>query len=84
MILAVHAVLLLLAARALRMNLHLTGIASISNIGSAPSAAVVGAAYGKELVPVAVIMALIVSMIGSFVELTLAEVLVWLADVGRF
>ena len=44
MILAVHAVLLLLAARALRMNLHLTGIASIANIGSAPSAAVVGAA----------------------------------------
>lgn len=84
MILAVHAVLLLLAARALRMNLHLTGIASIANIGSAPSAAVVGAAYGKELVPVAVIMALIGSMIGSFVGLSLAEVLVWLTDVGRF
>lgn len=79
MILAVHAVLLLLAARALRMNLHLAGIASIANIGSVPSAAVVGAAYGKELVPVAVIMALIGSMVGSFVGLTLAEVLVWLS-----
>ncbi len=79
MILAVHAVLLLLAARALRMNLYLTGIASIANIGSAPSAAVVGAAYGKELVPVAVVMSLIGSMIGSFVGLSLAEVLVWLS-----
>ena len=79
MILAVHAALLLLAARALRMNLHLAGIASIANIGSAPSAAVVGAAYGKELVPVAVVMALIGSMLGSFVGLTLAEVLAWLA-----
>ena len=76
MILAVHAALLLLAARALRMNLYLAGIASIANIGSAPSAAVVGAAYGKELVPVAVMMALIGSMIGSFVGLSLAEVLV--------
>ena len=36
MILAVHAVLLLLAARALRMNLLLTAIASIANIGNLP------------------------------------------------
>jgi uncharacterized membrane protein len=78
MILTVHAVLLLLAARALRMNLHLTGIASIANIGSAPSAAVVGAAYGRNLVPVAVIMALIGSMIGSFVGLSVSEILLWL------
>ncbi len=78
MILVIHAALLLLAARLLRMNLHLVGIASIANIGSAPSAAVVGAAYGRDLVPVAIIMALIGSMIGSFVGLTVAEVLVWL------
>ena len=79
MILAVHAVLLLLMARLLRMNLLFAGIASIANIGSAPSAAVVGAAYGRNLVPVAVIMALIGSMIGSFVGLGVAEVLQWLA-----
>ena len=36
-------------------------------------------AYGKELVPVAIIMALIGSMIGSFVGLTVAELLTWLA-----
>ena len=77
MILAIHAVLLLLVARALRMNLYLVGIASIANIGSAPSAAVVGAAYGKQLVPVAIVMALIGSMIGSFVGLTVAEILAW-------
>jgi uncharacterized membrane protein len=77
MILSIHAVLLILVARALRMNLYLVGIASIANIGSAPSAAVVGAAYGKQLVPVAIVMALIGSMIGSFVGLTVAEILVW-------
>jgi uncharacterized membrane protein len=75
MILAVHAVLLLLVARLLRMNLHLVGIASIANIGSAPSAAVVGAAYNKALVPVAILMSLIGSMLGSFVGLTVAEIL---------
>ena len=75
MILAVHAILLLGAARMLRMNLHLAGIASIANIGSAPSAAVVGAAYNKALVPVAILMSLIGSMLGSFVGLAVAEVL---------
>ncbi len=79
MILAVHALLLLLVARLLKMNLYLAGIASIANIGSAPSAAVVGAAYGRDLVPVAIIMALIGSMIGSFVGLAVSEILLWLA-----
>jgi uncharacterized membrane protein len=79
MILSVHGVLLLFVARLLRVDLHLAGIASIASIGSAPSAAVVGAAYGKNLVPIAVVMALIGSMLGSFVGLTLAEILTRLA-----
>jgi len=78
MILALHATILLFVARLLRMNLYLAAIASIANIGSAPSAAVVGAAYDRNLVPVAIIMALIGSMIGSFVGLSVAEILTWL------
>lgn len=78
MILAVHAVLLLIAARYLRINLYLLGIASIAAIGSAPSAAVVGATYHRNLVPVAILMALIGSMLGSFVGLGVAEVLLYL------
>ncbi len=77
-ILLIHGSILLLVARLLRINILLVGLASIANIGSAPSAAVVGAAYGRELVPVAIIMALIGSMIGSFVGLTVAEILLWL------
>jgi uncharacterized membrane protein len=79
MILVIHATILLFVARMLRMNLYLTGIASIANIGSAPSASIVGAAYGRNLVPVAIIMAMIGSMIGSFVGLSVAEILSWLA-----
>jgi uncharacterized membrane protein len=79
MILAIHAILLLLMAKLLRMNFHLVGIASIANIGSAPSAAVVGAAYGRNLVPLAVMMALIGSILGSFVGLTVSEILLWLS-----
>ena len=67
LILLIHGSLLLLLGRALKMNLHMCGIASIANIGSAPSAAVVAAAYDKNLMPIAVIMALIGSMLGSFV-----------------
>ena len=78
MILAIHVAILLFVARMLRMNLYLVGIASIANIGSAPSAAVVGAAYDTNLVPIAIIMALIGSMPGSFVGLGVAEILVWL------
>ena len=78
MILAVHAAVLLFVARLLRMNLYFVGIASIATIGSAPSAAVVGATYDRNLVPVAVLMALIGSMLGSFVGLGVAEVLEWL------
>ena len=79
MILVIHATILLFVARMLRMNLYLMGIASIANIGSAPSASIVGAAYGRNLVPVAIIMAMIGSMIGSFVGLSVAEILSWLA-----
>jgi len=75
MILTVHAVILLFVARLLRMNLHLVGIASIANIGSSPSAAVVGAAYDKRLVPVAIMMSLIGSLLGSFVGLGVARIL---------
>ena len=77
-ILLIHGSILLVIARLFRINILLAGIASIANIGSAPSAAVVGAAYGPKLVPVAIIMALIGSMTGSFVGLTVAEVLLWL------
>ena len=77
-ILLIHGSILLVIARLLRINILLTGIASIANIGSAPSAAAVGAAFGPKLVPVAIIMALIGSMSGSFVGLTVAEILLWL------
>ena len=78
MILLIHGSILLVIARLLRINILLAGIASIANIGSAPSAAVVGAAYDSKLVPVAIIMALIGSMSGSFVGLTVSEILFWL------
>ena len=77
-ILLIHGSILLVIARLLRINILLAGIASIANIGSAPSAAVVGAAYDPKLVPVAIIMALIGSMSGSFVGLTVSEILLWL------
>ena len=77
-ILLIHGTILLVIARLLRINILLAGIASIANVGSAPSAAVVGAAFGPKFAPVAIIMALIGSMNGSFIGLTVAEILLWL------
>lgn len=75
MILTIHGILLLLLGRLLKLNLHIVGLASIANIGSAPSAAVVAAAYDKRLMPIAIIMALLGSMLGSFVGLTVSELI---------
>ena len=77
-ILLIHGTILLVIARLLRINILLAGIASIANVGSAPSAAVVGAAFGPKFAPVGIIMALIGSMNGSFIGLTVAEILLWL------
>ena len=79
MILAIHGALVLLMGRLLKLNLHICCIASIANIGSASSATIVAAAYDKNLVPIAIIMSLVGSMLGSFVGLMVSEILVGLS-----
>jgi uncharacterized membrane protein len=79
MILTIHGATVLLIGRLLRVNLHICCIASIANIGSASSATIVAAAYDKNLVPIAIIMSLVGSMLGSFVGLMVSEILVGLS-----
>ena len=75
LILFVHAVILLAIARILRVNLLMAGLASIASIGSAPSAAVVGAAYGNGYAQVGIIMALFGSILGSLVGFLVGMIL---------
>ena len=77
MILAIHGAAVLLIGRLLRVNLYICCIASIANIGSASSATVVAAAYDKNLVPIAIIMSVIGSMLGSFAGLMVSETILW-------
>ena len=77
MILAIHGAALLFIGRLLRVNLYICCIASIANIGSASSATVVAAAYDKNLVPIAIIMSVIGSMLGSFAGLMVSETILW-------
>ncbi len=74
-ILAIHAGLLLLAARAFHFDLHLCGIASLANIGGVASAPILAASYSRALVPVGILLALLGYVIGTGLGIVMAYVL---------
>jgi len=78
-ILSIHGVAMITAAKILKIDIALAAIASVANIGSAPSATVVAAAYEERLIPTAILMSLLGSLMGSFLGLLTAEVLYSLA-----
>jgi len=62
----IHMALCVLAARIFRVDVHLTAIASVACIGGAASAPVVAAHHRKELVPVAILLALFGYALGNY------------------
>ena len=78
-ILSIHGAAMITAAKILKIDIALAAIASVANIGSAPSATVVAATYGEQLIPTAILMSLFGSLVGSFLGLLTAEVLSSLA-----
>ncbi len=78
-ILAIHAGLLLLAARLFHFDLHLCGIASLANIGGVASAPILAASYSRALVPVGILLALLGYVIGTGLGIVMASVLSTLA-----
>jgi uncharacterized membrane protein len=67
-----HLVLVVVAARLFRIDVHLTAIASVAAIGGAASAPVVAAYHKKELVPVSIILALGGYALGNYLGLLAA------------
>lgn len=65
MILAVHAILLLLFAKLFKLDMFTCGVASLANIGGSASAPILAGAYSGALVPVGVLMALMGYVIGT-------------------
>ena len=75
LILSIHGAGMIAAAKMLKIDIALAAIASIANIGSAPSATVVAATFEQRLIPTAILMSLLGSLLGSFLGLLTAEVL---------
>ena len=75
LILSIHGAAMIAAAKILKIDIALAAIASIANIGSAPSATVVAATFEQRLIPTAILMSFLGSLLGSFLGLLKAEVL---------
>ncbi len=78
-ILGLHGVAMIAAAKILKIDIALAAIASVANIGSAPSATVVAATFEQRLIPTAILMSLFGSLLGSFLGLLTAQVLLRLS-----
>jgi uncharacterized membrane protein len=79
-VIAVHAVLLSLAARIFHFDLYLCGISSLAHIGGVAATPVLAATYSRSLVPVGVLLALLGYILGTGFGLVVAAVLSALAS----
>ena len=74
-IIAIHALLLVLAARLFHFDLYLCGISSLAHIGGVAATPVLAASYAPVLVPVGVLLALLGYILGTGFGLVVAHVL---------
>ncbi len=65
-ILAIHGILMVLAAKLFKLDMFTCGVASLANIGGTASAPILAASYSGSLVSVGVLMALMGYVIGTF------------------
>ena len=79
LILLLHAFLMVLLARGFKLSLFSIGIASLANIGGVASAPILAAAYHRQLVGAAVIMAVMGYLVGTVVGLFIASGLAGIA-----
>ena len=65
-ILAIHGLLMLVAAKVFKLDMFTCGVASLANIGGTASAPILAASYSGSLVSVGVLMALMGYVVGTF------------------
>ena len=78
-IIAIHAVLLVGAAKLFRFDLYLCGISSLAHIGGVAATPVLAASYSAALVPVGILLALLGYILGTGFGLLVATVMSTLA-----
>lgn len=74
LVLGIHAVLMLFAARLFKFDLALCGIASLANIGGVASAPLLAATYAPALAPIGVLLAMLGYLLGTGGGLLLARI----------
>jgi uncharacterized membrane protein len=74
LVLGIHALLMLLAARLFKFDLALCGIASLANIGGVASAPLLAATYAPALAPIGVLLAMLGYLLGTGGGLLLARI----------
>lgn len=79
-ILAIHAVIMLIMAKWLKLDLFTCGVASLANIGGVASAPILAASYSKALIPVGVLMAMVGYIIGTGGGLLVGKILSFIAS----
>lgn len=75
MVIGLHALFLIIYAKAFRIDLFTIGVASLANIGGVASAPLLAAAFNKNLVSVGVIMSMLGYIIGTFCGIAVTYVL---------
>ncbi len=79
LILLFHAFIMVIVAKLFRLDLFSIGVASLANIGGVASAPILAAAYHRSLIGIAVLMAIMGYMIGTFAGLAIGYILQGLA-----
>ena len=79
-IIAIHATIMVIFAKLFKLDLFSLGVASLANIGGVASAPILAGAYHKALIPIGVLMAMMGYIIGTFMGLGVAKVLMIIAS----
>ena len=79
-ILLIHAFIMILGAKILKLDLFSISVASLANIGGVASAPILAATHNKSLVSVGVIMAIMGYIVGTVGGLVVGEILMRMAS----
>ncbi len=75
LILLLHAAIMVIVAKLFKLDLFSIGVASLANIGGVASAPILAAAYHRSLIGIAVLMAVMGYLIGTFAGLAIGYIL---------
>jgi len=74
-VLTIHGICMITAAKIFKLDLFSCGVASLANIGGVASAPILAAAYSRALIPIGVLMAMLGYIIGTGGGLLIGKIL---------